>query len=678
MKFSHNILQEYVTKKLPAPDKLAELLTLHSFEIKEVKKVGLDYIYDIDILPNRAHDAASHIGVARDAAALIGAKLKFKIAPLPKGKVPQLSIEVKNKNLCPRYSAVLIQNVNVKDSPPWLKTRLNALGVKSINNIVDAANYIMLVSGQPLHAFDYDKIAGHKIVVRTASNGENVETLDNKTYLLEDSMLVIADSQSPLAIAGIKGGRRAEVQAGTKTIVLESANFDALSIRQTSKALGLTTDASWRFEHEITASFTEPALAMVTALIKQLVNGRQTGRFIDTLTRAPFTRIIGIGICYTRDLLGADITQKDIKKILESLEFKVKVKNADMLTVTIPDFRLDIEREEDLIEEVGRIVGYEKIVPRLPSAALRAAAGNMNNYWRRRVRDGLAAYGFNEIYSPAFISEYMAQNWGFTESKLLELHNPLSRQLQFLAPSLLPNLAKASYDNLRFFDAVHIFEVAKTFRQSDDSSEDEHVGLAIATSENDPQNFFTLKNAVVQMLNSLGIADLWFDDVLSKNEEQSLSYLHPVRAAQIKVGETTLGAIGQLHPKIASVFGYNAAIFLCELSLMKIAQEAEGDQEYVVFSDYPKAVRDISIMVSRQTRIGDVTNVIYGAGGPVLRDVELFDYYEDSVSQKDEKSIAFHLIFQAADRTLQSAEVDKFMKNIIQDIEKTPHWKVKI
>ena len=675
MKFSHAIIQEYIDKKLPEPQKLAELLTLRAFEVENLRKVGQDYVYDIDILPNRAHDALSHIGVAREAAVLTGAKLKFKLSPLTAktGKVDGISVEVKDKNLCPRYTAAVVYNVNVGNSPKWLAIRLAALGVKPINNIVDAVNYAMMVTGQPLHAFDYDKIKGGRILVRMAKNGEIIEALDDKAYILEEDMLVIADTAGPLAIAGIKGGKRAEVSAGTKTLVLESANFDAFSIRHTSEALGLETDAGKRFINEVPIAFAAEGLAFAVQLIKKVAGGKDSGYFIDTLTKLPSQRVAAIRTSYTNTMLGANISQKAISDTLKSLGFYLKKKDKDTLIITIPRWRLDIEREEDLVEEVGRVLGYENIKDAPPVSALVAPKRNVENYWRRRMRDFLANVGFNEIYSPAFVSARMVESWGFDKNNLWEVENPISSELQYLAPSLAPQVSRESLSNLRFFERVRVFEIAEAFARTKAGLEEQCLVITSATKDTDPKYFYELKGTVIQLLNSMGISDIWFDDALTVKEQAELSYLHVSRRAQIKVGDNIYGYIGQIHPRLAG----GGTVMLCELSVSKIAREAEGESQYLPVSNFPEAVRDISILVPRVARIGDVMRTIDDAGGALLRDVDLFDYYENPEMKRDEKSIAFHLVFQAQDRTLTSSEVDKLMEKIIKAVEGEPAWTVR-
>lgn len=670
MKFSYNFLQDYVDKKLPEPQKLAELLTMHSFEVEGVAKKGSDYILDIDILPNRAHDATGHIGIARDVAALIGARLKVKKYASPKrqkAKTGELQVKVENKTLTPRYMAQVVGGVKVKTSPAWLRERLKVLGLNSINNVVDAANYAMLATGQPLHAFDYDKLAQHKIVVRAAKSGETIQTLDDQIFILENSMLVIADGQEVLAIAGIKGGKKAEIDKGTKTIVIESAHFDPTSIRRTSRALGLHTDASWRFEHDTPIVSAEQGLSYVTELICELTGGKARKEVVDTLVRAVPKRVIALRPQYARSLLGTDITEGKMSSILKSLEFSVTPsKNA--LKVGVPEFRLDIEREEDLIEEVGRMVGYEVIEPSLPMAVVIPPRRNPSRYWGTQIRHNLASRGFNELYNLSFVSKNVISVWGFAKRNLWKLAKPLSEDLTYMRPSLVPDTLRVVKENLRFFDEVRTFEIGEVFYKSAKASEETRLCISITAKQSSDAYFYELKEVVVNMFNSLGISDIWFDDALSSAEQKKVSFLHPSRRAQIKVGGSMLGFIGQINKDVAASGGLKGLMFVAELSFAALTDEAEREQIYAPVSPYPQSVRDISIGAGSDVRIGDVMRLINEAGGELLRDVDMFDYYEDASSAENLKSVAFHLIFQAEDRTLNSKEIDTIMNNITKAI----------
>lgn len=688
MKFSYNFLQDYVDKKLPEPQKLAELLTMHSFEVEDVQKKGSDYILNIDILPNRGHDATGHIGIARDIAALlrqgyggqalIGARLKVKKYVSPqrqKVKTGGLQVRVENKILCPRYMAQVVEGVKVKPSPAWLRKRLEVLGINSINNVVDAANYAMLATGQPLHAFDYDKLTQHKIVVRAAKNGETIQTLDDHLFILENTMLVIADEEEVLAIAGIKGGKKAEIDQKTRTIVIESAHFDPVGIRRTSRALGLHTDASWRFEHDTPIVSAEQGLLYVTELICEVTGAVARKEIVDTLSRPVPKKVIALRPHYVRSLLGIDIAEGKMSSILKSLEFSV-TPSKNVLKVTVPEFRLDVEREEDLVEEVGRMVGYEGIKPHLPTAVVIPPRRNPSRYWGTQIRHNLASRGFNELYNLSFVPENIISVWGFAKRNLWKLAKPLSEDLTYMRPSLVPDTLRVAKENLRFFDEVRTFEIGNVFYKSAKSSEETRLCVSITTKQTHDTYFYELKEVMVNVFHSLGISDVWFDDSLTSAEQKKLSFLHPFRRAQIKVAGSTLGFMGQINKDVATSRGLKGSMFVAELSFSALTDEAEKEQMYMPISAYPQSVRDISIGVGSDVRIGDIMRLINETEGRLLRNVDMFDYYEDASSAEDLKSVAFHLIFQAEDRTLNSKEIDAMMNNITKAIEERG-WEVR-
>jgi phenylalanyl-tRNA synthetase beta chain len=363
MKFSYNWLQSFFDKKLPRPEKLAEVLTMHSFEVEDVEKFGKDFVLDIDVLPNRT-DCYSHFGMAREISAILGLKLKEEKGNLEEDK--NLKAEnfasIKVVSGCQRYSAKIIFDAKVKESPDWIKERLEVCGIKPINNVVDITNYVMLELGQPLHAFDLEKIEGKKIIVRFAKKGEKILTLDDEEYDLDKDILVIADSKKPIAIAGIKGGKETGISEKTKVILLESANFDPITIRRGSIKLDLKTDASMRFSHGLDSNLTEIAANRAAYLISEICGGKVAKGILDFYPKKVFPKKIKLEIGKVESLLGTKIPKQKILKILKSLGFKVNQK----LIVEVPTFRRDVSIQEDLIEEIGRIYGYEKIEKKFP------------------------------------------------------------------------------------------------------------------------------------------------------------------------------------------------------------------------------------------------------------------------------------------------------------------------
>jgi len=430
MIFSYNWLKDYIKGKMPSPKKLAELLTLHSFEVEEVKKVGKDWVLDIDVLPNRACDCFSHIGIAREIAVITNSKLKTQNSKLQLktqkfNAKDFIKIEVKNREDCPRYTAKVILDVKVKSSPKWIQERLKACGLQPINNIVDITNYVMLETGQPIHAFDFDKIKSlspksqvpnpkqipnskfqkKKIIVRRAKKGEKITALDNKTYTLDEDILVIADTQEPIAIAGIKGGESTAIDSKTKNIIIEAANFSPQVIRRASRKLKLRTDASWRFENGVDPNLIDFAQERVCSLIQKIAGGKVTQGMVDFYPKKVLPKKIKLDLDYVEKLLGVRIPQKEIIKILKSLGLKIENWKLKILTVEVPTRRLDISIQEDLIEEIGRIVGFQNIPSVFPQTSLIPPERNEEIFWQRNCQDILKEQGFTEVYNYSFIGE---------------------------------------------------------------------------------------------------------------------------------------------------------------------------------------------------------------------------------------------------------------------------------
>jgi len=656
MIFSYNWLKQYV--KLPKLEKLVEVLTMHSFEVESIKKIKGDYILDIDVLPNRGPDCFSHIGMAREIAAITNAKLdipKSKLKEDKKVKAEDLfSVFVKDKKDCIRYTARVIIDVKVKESPRWIKERLIACGLKPINNVVDIANYVMLETGQPLHAFDLDKISRGRIVVRKARKREKIVSLDNEKYDLNKDILIIADAIDPLAIAGIKGGKKAEIDNNTKRIVVESANFDSHLIRRTSKKINLKTDASWRFEHKIDPNLTEIAINRVAEIIDDVAKGKVASGLIDIYPVKAKPRKIKLDTDYVGELLGIRISEKDIKSILERLEFKY-IKGM----VEVPTFRLDIVLQEDLIEEIGRMYGYEKIASVFPFASLIPPKKNSDVFWEDVSKNILKELGFTEVYNYSFVKD----TFGYNDNEIIELKNPMSSEQKYLRPSLIPGLLKNAEDNFKNFDQIKIFEIGKTFTNKGEKNM--LTGL-IANKNGNKSDFYALKGVIDSLLNKLGISDIYYDDYEATPEDSKISVWKKGSTAEIQVGGEEIGFLGRIGKAVAF-----------DINFDKLKELSSEESEYQPISQYPSAVRDLAILVPMDIKVIDVMNVINSIGGKLVRDIDLFDIYEGEGIPDGKKNLAFHIIYQAKDRTLTATEIDKVQKKIIKALEENPEWEIR-
>ncbi|MBL7155496.1 MAG: phenylalanine--tRNA ligase subunit beta [Candidatus Portnoybacteria bacterium] len=639
MKISYNWLQSLIKKKLPQPEKLADLLTRHSFEVELVEKRDDDHLLDVEVLPNRAHDCLSHLGIAREIAAITNNKLqitnynkiqnsKFKIQNLVK-------VENKDKNLCPRYTARALINVKVGPSPQWLQERLEVCGLRPISNIVDIANYVMLETGQPLHAFDADKLKSQgktkTIIVRRAKKGEKITTLDNEKYDLDENILVIADEKNPVCVAGIKGGQGPGIDGQTKRIILEAANFSPQIIRQGSQQLNLKTDASWRFEHQLDPNLTEEAVALAAYLVQEIAGGEILDGIVDVYPIKIKPKKVKLDIKRVKSLLGVDIPAKEIKSILERLGFEVQPQE-----VIVPTRRLDVSIPEDLIEEIGRLYGFEKIPSQMPRASLIPPKRNEDLIYQNKIRDILTNLGFSEVYNYSFVSD-----------KGVEVLNPISQEQKYLRPNLAINLIKNIKENKKYFNEVRLFEIGKVFEKNKSQViEKKKLGAVLF-----PADFYRLKGVIETLLNKLRITDVWYDEATGKN----------IRA-KVKTGNDLLGWLGD------NIF---------ELDFEKIVKLATEERIYAAPSKYPAVVRDVALLVERGTKVIEALNLIHAAGGPLIRDIDLFDIYDGEEIPDGKKNLAFHIIYQSDDHTLTDKEVNKLQEKIIKALEEEGGWEVR-
>ncbi len=655
MKFSYAWLKEF-TKADLTPQAMADLLNAKSSEVKEIIPAGADTILDIDVLPNHP-DALSHVGVAREVSALAGASFIHE-EHKPKTFSPKdLSIAIENADDCPRYSALVIRDVHIGPSPRWLAERLELLGLKSINNVVDATNYIMLELGQPLHAFDLAKV--DEIRVRRARAGERIKTLDEAQteYELEPSVLIIADSTRPIAIAGIKGGAETGITDATHDILVESANFAPEAIRAASRILRLRTDASIRFSYGVDPELTAPALIRAAELIRDVASGTSDAVVLDVYPKKARPLKLKLETNYARRLLGANIPDREIAGILKRFGFTV-AGMGKTLTVTVPTRRLDVQRAEDLIEEIGRTYGYENIPSQPPMFAVydeRAWVKEEQNPWwdeyefireRGAITHLLANIGFVEVYNYNLLSDELKESFGY--GNLPELENPATHEYRYLRPSLVPRLVLAVRDNFRFADQVRLFETGHVFEKFDEP-ESRRLALIVGRRGNVvPRDvFLELKSATDLLMRKLGITDTKLTDTESG-------------VATLTTDDgITLGTLSVLRPQIADQLKLKGVVAVAEFDLVKLVEHFQQEREYEPLPKYPAVVRDISTLVPLDVRIGDILAAVQGADTKnLVHDVDVFDIYEpDSKERGEQKSVAFHVTYRAGDHTLTDAEV---------------------
>lgn len=730
MKFSYNILQEYFKEKLPKPEKLVDILTMHSFEVEGIEKINDDYIFNIDVLPNRIMDAGGYLGIAREIYALLAyqkliSKKSFKtlnfnsqilkklqIAADKSQKNKLFEIKIENYDLCPRYIGVIMEGVEAKESPEWLKTRLKNLGINSINNLVDAVNYAMLETNQPLHIFDFDKIEGNKIIARNSSKGESIITLDNKKYDLDEDILIIADEREPLAIAGIKGGKKAEVGFNTKRILIEAANFNRSVVRGASQKLNLKTDASLRFSAGISLELAEIGILKAMELIKDFAGGRIVSAYDECFAKST-PKIVKLEFEKIEKLLGFQIPINDVKNILELLGFEFSyVKN--IFKIDPPFIRQDIETKEDVIEEIVRVYGYEKIKASAPKTSIINLEGeNQDNklIFEETLKNFFVGQGFSEMYSYSFIGEKdfllsfentkLAEK-GFESKKIIELQNPVNPESKYLRPNLTFNILKAASFNFKNFDEFKLFEIGNVYSENNEnkSFEVKNLGGVIASlSLSGKDIFYELKGVLISLFLNFGIKNVSFSE-LSLNDSNAASLnltygiqliFHNFRSSEIYVNNKKMGIMGEVSAEILKHYDIkNGALIFFEFDFDAIYKEIEQEKEFQPFSKFPNIVRDLSVLIPFNTRIIEVEDVINNTSGELLFDSDILDIYEPfsladkSVSRAsgDEKfggrkSLTFRLVFESKERTLTDKEVDLIMDKIFKALEENPEWEVR-
>lgn len=679
MKILYSWLKDYA-EIVESPEKLAKLLSTVSFETVVTKKIGTDAVFEIGLLPNRVADASGHFGIAREVALIKGKKLEFP-AKRPNGAGDDIrktfSCDVLEKTECRRYMLAGMTGVGIGDSPQWLKKRLLACGIRPINNVVDAANYAMLELGQPLHAFDADKVVGKRIIVRFANKGEKIETIEKKAYDLFGSEVLIADRDGPLALAGVKGGRRAEISQRTSAILIESANFNSVSTRETSKLHALKTDASWRFENDLDPNAVEIALWRALALIKEVAGGDIMNGVFDYYPKKVLARPIAIDTVRISRLIGKDIRANTIRNLILPFCRSIKMSGSGKMFLKIETHRRDIKYFEDVAEEVARLIGYNAIVPVSPVAELISPARNEEVAFRERLCDEMVRFGFSETYNYSFVSAQDISRIGVLEEEIVELENPVSGEHRYLRRTLLPNLLKNARDNLRFFQEVRMFEIGKQYKRlvgkssSKKSAPDlqpeekwQLAGIITGRGVNAKDAFDETKGVIEALLERFGLDSDDYEIVSPEND----SYFLPGAFAEVLIDGRGAARIGVLQDEILRAYDVGAPAAYWSIDVELLRRAVAEEHEFEPLHKYPDIIRDISVLVPAFTKIEEVESAIADAGAKYIEDTDLFDVYDEGLP-KDKVSMAFHLIFRAPDRTLTDEEVNEEIKKIIKALK---------
>ncbi len=640
-------------------------------EVKELLEIE-DVMFDINVTANRP-DCQSILGLAREVAAVLNKPLKM---PDLTYTVDQnistkdiISVENLAYDLCPRYSAHAVKDIKIEQSPRWLKRRLSSMGLRSINNIVDITNYVLLEIGQPMHAFDLNDLTDNKIIVRRANNDEKIITLDEKEFALSENNLVICDAVRPVALAGVMGGLNSEIKDNTKNIVFECAKFARDNVRKTSKQLGQRTDASSRYEKGVDFYSVEIGLKRALNLIDTLKCGKIACDNYDLFEGEIKEKVIETTVEKVNGVLGITVPNDEILCILSRLGFKAEI-DGEKLTVVVPLYREDMDSYPDIAEEIIREYGYDKITPTLlKTSAITNGGLNEQQKSHGELKNLLVGYGFNEMINYSFVSEKEYDLFGLDknadEHKFIKLLNPLGEDLAVMRTSLLPSAIRSACNNLnRKNYNGRLFELAKVYNPKELPLkelpvENEILSLAVFGEDED---FFTLKGVVE------GIINVFCNGQNVQYLASKKPFLHPTRGAEIIINGENVGYIGQIHPTIIDKLDADKPVFGGEIYYSKLEKVFNQKIVAKAISKFPSIERDLAVILDKTVPCATVEEMIKKASGKYLESIKLFDIYEGAQIGEGKKSMAFNLIFVAEDRTLNVEEVDNIIKKILKSL----------
>ena len=633
--------------------------------------LGLDdYIIDFKITANRP-DCNCFIGVAKEASVVLESAFH---PPVPTYKTvggdikDYVDVEVQNYDLCPRYIGRVVKNLRIKESPSWMQKAITASGMRPINNIVDITNFVMLETGQPMHAFNYNDLADKKIIVRNARAGESITTLDGKEYNLSEDMLVIADGEKPSCLAGIMGGKESEIENDTKDLFLESAKFRRDNVRHTGRALGIRTEASGRFEKGVDIVNVEFAMERALQLISDLDAGDIIDGALDRNEGLPEDRILTVTTASILELLGVEIPDQKIVSILNSLGLETKY-NDGTLTVRVPSIRDDIEGRADLAEEVMRIYGYDHIV----GTAMRGNVARGKKLPERikadKIKSLLCGMGCYEIATYSFISSGAIDTLNLAEDdsrrEAIKIINPLGDEYSTMRTQLTTSMLTVLATNInRKIEDGRFFEISKRFVPKSiplDCQPDELATMSIGIYGKD-EDFFTLKGVVEELMKLMGAH--------TRYERSSEPYLHPGRQATVLANNKAVAVMGEVHPSVAANYGIEQKVYVAEIKLDMLYEINKRKTVYKPLPKFPAVERDFAMLCDAEIPVGDLQQAIVSGGGRLLERVELFDVYQGSQIPEGKKSVAYSVWLRSQEGTLTDGQIDETVARIIGKLEK--------
>lgn len=649
----------------------------------DVKTVlGLDdVVLDIDLTANRG-DCTNIIGLAREAAAVLNTELKLpEMQPAEAAGADANSlatIKVEATDLCSRFAVRVLKNIKIGDSPEWMQKHLRACGMRPINNVVDVTNYVMLEMGQPMHAYDYDKVGEHTLIVRRATEQETLVTLDEQKRVLDATMITIADPNHAVGLGGVMGGLETEVTSATVNVMLEAATFNGPAIRRTSKALGLRSEASGRFERGVDTVLTHNALNRAAYLLEQMQACETVAGIVDAYPVVAEQAMIAISPVAINTRIGVEIEPSEMVAILEKLQFKVE-KNGELLKVTAPSWRYDVACDADISEEIARMHSYEKITSHMPALPLVQGKQAVIEDVRDSIEDYLVAAGLSEVMTYSFIHPNSFDKLCLDENDSrrhgIELMNPISDEFKVMRTTMLASILNTVSHNLsRQSESVKIFEVGRTYLPQslplNDFPVEKRVLCAAMSGKRQNLNwteakenvdFYDMKGVLEGLLASLQVTD--YELVL-----ESQPYLHPGKSCAIKYHNELIGYFGEVHPTVADNFELSSDTYILELALEPLIGDATKVPKYSHLPKFPGTSRDIAVVVPTEVSMLELEGVIRANAGELLTAVKVFDVYTGKQVAEGSKSMAFNLTFQAGDRTLTDGEIDVVIKNIVDKV----------
>ncbi len=670
MKISYNWLKDYCKHDLSV-DALAECLTNAGLVVDTAEPVGDDYCLEVEVTSNRP-DCLGFIGVAREVATIVRGELAVPSIDYntSREKVSDItSVTVEDKELCQRYTARIIKNVKIGPSPEWLQKKITSIGLRPVNNIVDITNFVLMESGQPLHAFDYDKLCGSQIVVRRAGKGETIEAIDGSNCSLNEDMLVIADTQRPVAIAGIMGGRSTEVSDTTKNILLESAFFDPRNVRRTSRKLGLMSDSSYRFERRVDPECVDWASRRATEMISEITGGEAAEGKIDRNYLEEKKTIVSLRMSRLNKLLGTNIEEDVAKNILKRLQFKINpAREAETdFSVDVPSFRGDVYREVDLIEEVARIHGYDNI-PVNCNMRVKLTHDNKFDIITEKAKNIMSGLGFDEVITDSIVGEsHNRHGTIWSENHSLKIMNPIRQDEDLLRKALVHNLLRVKKHNQNYgVDSTNIYELSRIYLPKEyDQLPNEKEILCILSETQEKECFLALKGVIETILNHLNIKDRL------DSTHFNFGLFSSDKSTELKLGNSVLGFIGELSGEVINDYGFRSKPCVAELDFDILIDKASLDSSYHKISPFPIVARDLAVVADEKVTWSDIKGCIESLKIDYLGDIEFFDVYRGKQVEKGKKSVAFKLVFRAEDKTLKSEEVDELQEKILTNLNNT-------